>query len=365
MGSWRKKKQTEHHVVGDFGSAEFKMTKRRGDVPKIDIVVSMTPEYAHGLAFERKRAELGLHHPETLAALHKYALALGALPDRREDAVELLEWLVTARADDQEKRLLALNDLTRLLQDGGSPARAEVRLREALYGWERLRGQDDPRTLQTASNLARALIDLGRREEAEGLIRDTVARRTRTLGAAHPDTLASRNVLAGTLRGTPARLAEAERMYRTILADIGAVTDLTLVVRNNLAAVLSHQGKYGAALDMYDQLIDDWSQHKGSNDSGTWQARHNYAAVLSALGRVAEAEDRLTEVLEGYRRVFGRRHAATLDAQVDLAATKANQGRHAAAVPLLRDAMEGYRSTLGPGHPRVRELTEILAQLGA
>jgi tetratricopeptide (TPR) repeat protein len=364
MGLFRRKKQTEHHIVGDFGSAEINVTKRRGELPMIDITMSVKPEYAHGLAFQHKREELGLNHPETLAALHQYAVTLGALPGRENDAVELLEWLVGARADDQENRLPALNDLTRILQDGGNLARAEVWLREALSGWERLRGQDDPETLRIASNLARALIDLGRQEEAEGLIRDTAARYARTLGAGHPDTLSSRNVLAGALRGSPARLAEAERVYGEILAAAGEVSDLSLSVRNNLAAVLNHQGKHKQALQMYSALVEDWSQVHGDDDTGTWQARHNLAAVLSALGRVEEAETRLTEVLAGYRRLFGRRHAKTLDSQVDLAATKANQGRNAEAVPLLRDALEGYRSTHGPDHPYVRELTGILRQLG-
>lgn len=367
MPFWRKKPKTTDHYIGDFGSAEIDVTERRGELPSIDIKLSVTAEYAHGLDFQRKREELGPNHPETLHALHLYAVTLGEHPGRQDEAIALLEWLVAARADDQENKLLTLNDLTRLLQDGGNPARAEEWLREALSGWELLRGQDDPQTLQTASNLARVLLDLGRREEAEGLMRDTVFRRTRTLGAAHPDTLSSRNTLAGTLRGSPARLAEAERMYRAMLADIDEMTDMidmSMTVQHNLAAVLTHQGKHAEALKMYGHLVDARSRRQGDDHQDTWRARRNYAAVLNALGRVTEAEERLTEALEGCRRVYGPRHSTTLGVQVDLAATKANQGRTKEAVPLLRDAIDGYRSTHGPNHPRVRELTDVLAQLG-
>ena len=72
-----------------------------------------------------------------------YAVTLGGLSGRRDEAIELLDWLVAARADDQDNRLLALNDLTKLLQNSGNLVFAEQRLREALSGWERLRGQDD------------------------------------------------------------------------------------------------------------------------------------------------------------------------------------------------------------------------------
>jgi tetratricopeptide (TPR) repeat protein len=361
---WRKKSKSSDHYVGDFGSAEVNVTRRRGEPPLVDITMSLTSEFAHGLDFQRKRDELGLHHPETLHALHLYAVALGRLPDRLDEAIELLDWLVDARADDQENRLLALNDITRLLQDSGNLALAEQRLREALSGWERLRGKDDARTLQSASNLAKVLIDLDRRDEAERLMRDTVARSTRTLGATHPDTLSSRNVLAGTLRGSPARLDEAEGMYRAMLADIDGTTDLTLVVRHNLAAVLTHQGKHAEALTMNRDLVDTRALQLGHDHPDTWVSRHNYAVVLNSLGHAVEAETRLADVLDGYRRVYGPRHAATLDVQVDLAAMRANQGRNTEAVPLLRDAIEGYRSTHGPNHPLVRELTGILAQIG-
>ncbi|MFI6360299.1 tetratricopeptide repeat protein [Streptomyces sp. NPDC050743] len=259
---------------------------------------------------------------------------------------------------------MALNDLTRLLQGGGHLALAEQRLREALSGWERLRGQDDHQTLSIASNLGKVLIDLGRREEAEGLMRDTVARRVRTLGAAHPDTLSSRNTLAGTLRGSPDRLAEAEGMYRAMLADADADGDVALTVRHNLAAVLIHLGRLADALTMYRELIDARSRLKGDRHPDTLTARHNHAVVLNRLGQVTEAETLIAELLLDYRRAHGPRHTATLGVQVDLAAMKANQGRSAEAIPLLRDAIEGYRSTYGPNHPRVRELTGILAQLG-
>ncbi|MEV0355708.1 tetratricopeptide repeat-containing protein [Nocardia sp. NPDC050697] len=360
-----RKSKTTHQVAGEFGSAEINVVEQRGKPTSIDITVSLSAVVAGGLDFQHKRTELGLQHPETLHALHRYAHALGDLPEKRGDAIELLEWLVDAGAVDLENKLLALNDLTRLLQDSGSLSRAEQRLREALSGWERLCGQDDPETLGTATNLAVVLLGLDRGVEAEGLMRDTVARCTRTLGATHPDTLRSRHTLAGALRGSPARLAEAERMYRALLTDIDDITDpVAFVTRSNLAAVLMHRGKSQEALSLYRDSIDARSRQQGDDHPDTWAARQNLAVVQAELGHVIAAETQLTEVLAAYRRIHGPRHADTLGAQVNLAITKANRGRGAEAIPLLRDAIEGYRSTHGPGHPLVRELLGILAALG-
>ncbi|MFE5208234.1 tetratricopeptide repeat protein [Streptomyces sp. NPDC056600] len=394
MAFWRKKEQREQRKgepqedrlevtevdLGDMGRAEIRVAEPPGEVRRMDITLKVNETYAHGLDFQHKRERLGLHHPETLRALHLHAVGLGARADRRDDAVELLDWLVAARAADEETRLTALNDLAGLLRESGSLPLAEQRLREALSGWERLRGQDHDETLRTASQLARILLDLGRREEAEGLMRDTVARRVRTLGAAHPSTLSARNVLAGALRGSPARLADAESMYRAILADIdaggsgagadaaagtAAGTGLAMAVRNNLAAVLTFQGRHEAAAAMYEELIGLRSRELGDRHPQTLTTRRNLAAVLHSLGRVAEGEALLVEVLDGLRQTRGPRHTETLATQVSLAATLANQNRAAEAVPLLRDAIEGYAHTHGPQHPRVRELASVLQRLTA
>jgi tetratricopeptide (TPR) repeat protein len=365
VGFWnRKKSRTTEHVVGDFGSAEINVTERRGDVPLVNVKVSMTAQYAKGLEFQENREKLGLGHPETLRAAHEYAVQLGEVPEKVGDAIDLLDWLVAVRENDPENRLLTLNDLTRLHQDSGNLGVAEGRLREALAGWERLRGPDDVQTLKIASNLASVLLDLHRPEEAEGLMRDTVARATRSLGSAHPDTVRARNALAGALRGSPARLAEAERLYQAILADIGDEGEQAMAVRHNLAAVLIHQGKLDQALRRYRELITARTRQQGAGHRDTWRSRHNYAVALSKAGDIAGAEKELAEVLTGYRSAFGPRHAATLGVQVDLAAVFANQGRTHRAIPLLREAIDGYRATHGPGHPRVRELTGILEQLG-
>jgi tetratricopeptide (TPR) repeat protein len=336
---------------------------RSGDVPEVTISL---PQVARlGLALNAKRQELGDTHPETLHIAHLYAVELGELPERRDDAIDLLEWLARVRADvDVANWLLTLNDLSRILQDYGHPARAEPVLRDALSGWERHRGQNDPETLKIANNLAMVLIELDRPDEAEGLLRDTVARNIRVLGAAHRETVRSRITLAGTLRGSPARLAEAERMYRAILDDLDdPASEQGDAVWNNLAAVQFHQGDLTAAEATFRRVLADRTAALGPDHPTALQARGNLAAVLNSLGHTTEAERETAAVLKGRRRVLGPRHPATLDTQVNLAALRANQGRVAEALPLLTDAIKGFRATHGPDHPMIHELNGVLAQL--
>jgi tetratricopeptide (TPR) repeat protein len=321
--------------------------------------------YTLGLMFEARRDEFGLHHPEALQAAHEYAVALGELPDYRANAIDLLEWLADVRLDDEESRLSILADLTRLLEADGRYERTEQRLADALAGWQRLRGPDDPVALTVATDLARVQIELGRLTEADTLIRDTIARRMRLLGRAHPDTITSRTVLAGTLRGTPARLAEAESMYRTIIADL-AGGDLTQArsVRHSLAAVLYHQGKVAMAEKMFRDLLAERARDLGPEHPDVLSTRNDLAAVLSDRGQIVDAEVQLAEVYAVSRRALGPDHPDTLGSQVSLAAIRATQGRTAEAVPLLRAAIDGYRKTHGPDHPEIQALQAVLADLG-
>lgn len=214
----------------------------------------------------------------------------------------------------------------------------------------------------SSADLANVLLDLDRPDEARDLLRDIVSRRTRTLGASHEDTSSGKLTLAGTLRGSPARLDAAEDLYREIITG-SASPELKLTARHNLAAVLAHRGHHHAALQAYRELILMRTDRQGGDHLDTWNARHNFTVVLHMLGDIEEAQACLTDVVAAYRRICGARHPTALDAQVDLAATKSRRGDTAAAISLLADALQGYRSTHGPHHPRVGELARTLAQL--
>jgi tetratricopeptide (TPR) repeat protein len=166
------------------------------------------------------------------------------------------------------------------------------------------------------------------------------------------------------LRGNPARLTEAERMYGQILSDIGDDrSELAQGIRHNLASVLFHQGKLADAEAAFRQVLSGRAQTLGDEHPSFLITRSNLAAALNARGRLAESEGHTRAVLAVQRRVLGTAHPDSLDSQVNLAAIVANQGRVAEALPLLTAAIEGYRTTHGPDHPMLVELTAIQSRL--
>ncbi len=85
-----------------------------------------------------------------------------------------------------------------------------------------------------------------------GALKETV------LGKEHPDTLGSINNLAEVL-SRQGKYDEAEEMHRQALAlketVLGKEHPSTLTSVNNLAEVLSRQGKYDEAEEMYRQML--------------------------------------------------------------------------------------------------------------
>ena len=78
------------------------------------------------------------------------------------------------------------------------------------------------------------------------------------LGKEHPDTLTSMNNLANVL-SDQGKYEEAEEMHRQVLAVketvLGKEHPDTLTSMNNLAEVLSNQGKYEEAEEMHRQVL--------------------------------------------------------------------------------------------------------------
>jgi hypothetical protein len=96
MGLFRRRK-TDVFDTGGFGDAHISVTKRRGDVPLVE--VQLPPAYALGLAVQAKGEQLGPRHPETVRAAEKYLMAITGMPERAQEARELRAWIDHVRGE--------------------------------------------------------------------------------------------------------------------------------------------------------------------------------------------------------------------------------------------------------------------------
>ena len=78
---------------------------------------------------------------------------------------------------------------------------------------------------------------------------------------------------------------------------------------------------------------------------------NNLAQVLSYQGKYEEAEQMYREVLESRRKVLSMEHPDTLTSIYNLAKLLSSQSRHAQAGIFFERAVAGFTRVLGPNHP--------------
>jgi tetratricopeptide (TPR) repeat protein len=113
-------------------------------------------------------------------------------------------------------------------------------------------------------------------------------------GKEHPDTLASMNNLA-TVLSNQGKYEQAEEIHRQALrlreTVLGKEHPATLGSMNNLAEVLSDQGKYEQAEGMHRQALKLRETVLGKEHPDTLASMNNLAAVLRDQGKYEQAEE--------------------------------------------------------------------------
>jgi tetratricopeptide (TPR) repeat protein len=113
-------------------------------------------------------------------------------------------------------------------------------------------------------------------------------------GGEHPDTLTSMNNLALVL-SNQGKYEQAEEMYRQVLrlkeTVLGKENPSTLTSMNNLAEVLRNQGKYEQAEEMHRQKLRLCETMLGKEHPDTLISIDNLALVLRDQGKYEQAEE--------------------------------------------------------------------------
>ena len=119
--------------------------------------------------------------------------------------------------------------------------------------------------------------------------------------------------------------------YKTVeLSEaVGVIEDVlgpdhpdTLAVRNNLAGAYESVGRFGEAIELYEQVLDECKRLLGADHPDTLNTCNNLAGAYDSVGRFGEAIDAWEELLPDCQRVLGPEHPLTKLVQKNLEAAK-------------------------------------------
>ena len=174
------------------------------------------------------------------------------------------------------------------------------------------------------------------------------------LGPDHTDTLASRSSLAGAYESV-GRFGEAIELYEQVLDEckrlLGADHPVTLAVRNNLAGAYKSAGRFGEAIELFEQVLADRVRVLGDDHPDTLTTRSNLASAYDSVGRFGEAIELFEQVLDECKRLLGADHPDTLTVRNNLASAYKSAGRFGEAIDAWEELLLDCQRVLGPEHP--------------
>ena len=92
--------------------------------------------------------------------------------------------------------------------------------------------------------------------------------------------------------------------------------------RDNLAGAYDSVGRFGEAIELYEQVLAEYERVLGPDHPDTLNARDNLAGAYDSVGRFAEAIDAWEKLLPDCQRVLGLEHPLTKRVEKNLEAAK-------------------------------------------
>jgi tetratricopeptide (TPR) repeat protein len=211
------------------------------------------------------------------------------------------------------------------------------------------------------------LRDLGRRSDEYEVRIFHFRRICESVGTEHPSTLTSMDNLA-TVLSEQGKYEQAEKMHRHALRlyekVLGKEHPDTLMSMNNLATVLNDQGKYEQAEEMHRQELRLCEMVLGKEHPSTLMSMNNLAEVLRHQGKYEQAEEMHRQALRLREMVLGKEHPDTLMSMNNLALVLGHQGRYEQAEEMLRQALRLRETVLGKEHPStLTSMNDLVALL--
>jgi tetratricopeptide (TPR) repeat protein len=191
-------------------------------------------------------------------------------------------------------------------------------------------------------------------------------------GTEHPSRLTSSMGNLATVLSRQGKYEQAEEMYRQVLrlseTVLGKEHPNTLASMNNLATVLRNQGKYEQAEEIHRQVFRLSETVLGKEDPLVLTSMDNLALVLTGLGKYKQAEEIHRQALRLKETVLGKEHPGTLMNMNNLAKVLDHQGKYEQAEEMHRQTLGLCETVLGKEHPHtltsMNNLAEVLSRQG-
>ena len=184
------------------------------------------------------------------------------------------------------------------------------------------------------------------------------------LGPDHPGTLTVRNNLAIAYKSV-GRFGEAIELYEQVLGErervLGADHPDTLSVRNNLAVTYDSVGRFGEPIELYEQVLGECERLLGADHPDTLNTRSNLASAYYSVGRFGEAIELYEQVLDERKRLLGADHPDTLTGRNNLASAYYSVGSFGEAIDAWEELLPDCQRVLGADHPDTLSVRNNLA----
>jgi serine/threonine protein kinase/Tfp pilus assembly protein PilF len=314
----------------------------------------------------------------TRQALHKAEIAEASANEQKRNALSLLEDVKKAKAaaEVQAKRAEAANQFMRGMLGSTSPGKSGEKgtadlkvtdmLDRAMAQLDALKGQPEME-LDGRLTLASTYLSLDQADKAVENYKRAVALSRGISGSESEQTLqiTADLLLAMTQSNPAAALALARESVATAGRVLGPRHPITLDMRNSLGSVLFAAGLNSGAEQIFRDLIQEARQSGSLAHGGKGSARffNNLAMVLSSQGRSAEAEQLQREAIEvakAEKDPDARRTAKLLH---NLGKTLYAENKLAEAQKAYAQALQYERKELGDSHPETLTTTMALAEL--
>ena len=354
-------------------------------------------EQLHREALIKAELVLGRLHPDVFITRGQLA---GTLRDqgRLDEAEQMYDALLKDRlellGDRHPDTLITLSNIATVFARQGNYQKAESIYRETLRIEQETLGTDHPSTVNVMHNLACSAFDRKDYGQAANEFKAVLELQKKIIGPTHPHTMLTRRNLAVAFRkgGNPEegnkldnetleicesldenkeseqlqtleslanglrdqeRYGEAESIRRQELelrlvsdGDEKGIQD-TL---NDLAFILSQQGKYDETELIYKRILSEKTAHYGPEHKETRLTLWNLALTYREQNDFVNAEAKYSELLGMQARILGEDHTKTLDSAMQLAWVLQQQKKYTQAEERYRFLLEARRKSLGTEH---------------